>query len=81
MLAQWMTRHGASCHLRAGATLFGQGHPCHDLYWLESGTVVLRRSEGTSTDVIVGFRGEGTLIGINRGSTITSAGPAATGSA
>jgi len=63
VLARWITRHGAPRDLRAEVTLFSQGHVCRDIFWIERGWVTLLRSEGTGSDIIIGFRSEGTLLG------------------
>jgi CRP-like cAMP-binding protein len=63
MLAGWVRRHGIARDLRRNAMVFVQGHPCRELCWLEGGWVTLLRSEGTGTELIVGFRGQGTLLG------------------
>ncbi len=63
MFASWVRRHGVARDLRGDAVVFVQGHPCRDLCWLERGWVTLLRNEGTGTEVVVGFRGEGTLLG------------------
>lgn len=63
VLARWIRRRGVARDLRADVTLFEQGHACRDLYWIERGWVTLLRSEGTGSDVIIGFRSEGALLG------------------
>lgn len=63
LLARWVRGHGAARDLGAEVMLFAQGHPCREVFWIERGWVTLLRSEGTGTDIIIGFRGEGTLLG------------------
>jgi CRP-like cAMP-binding protein len=63
VLARWARQHGVARDLQCDATLFAQGHACRELYWLERGWVTLLRSEGTGADIIIGFRGSGTLLG------------------
>jgi CRP-like cAMP-binding protein len=63
VLARWIRRCGVARELRADVTLFEQGHACRDLYWIERGWVTLLRSEGTGSDIIIGFRTEGALLG------------------
>jgi CRP-like cAMP-binding protein len=62
-LAGWVRGHGIARDVRRNAMVFLQGHPCRELCWLERGWVTLLRTEDTGTEVIVGFRGHGTLLG------------------
>jgi CRP/FNR family cyclic AMP-dependent transcriptional regulator len=62
-LCEWARTHGHALDVRNDVLLFAQGHPCDELFWIERGCVKLLRTEGTGTDVIVGFRQTGTLLG------------------
>jgi len=62
-LSRWVWAHGRALDLGCDALLFAQGHPCDELFWIERGWVKLVRTEGTGTDIILGFRQAGALLG------------------
>jgi CRP-like cAMP-binding protein len=63
LLSRWVWRHGRAFDVRCNALLFAQGNPCDELFWVERGWVKLVRTEGTGTDIIIGFRQAGALLG------------------
>jgi CRP/FNR family cyclic AMP-dependent transcriptional regulator len=62
-LSRWVWRQGRAFDVRCNALLFAQGNPCDELFWVERGWVKLVRTEGTGTDIIIGFRQAGALLG------------------
>jgi CRP/FNR family transcriptional regulator len=62
-LRRWVCAHGRALDLDCDAVLFAQGEPSDALFFVERGWVKLVRTEGTGTDIIIGFSRAGALLG------------------